>query len=151
LAQADGLLVTDIRRESHSAKSTGQRPVYNQLITDIKGGLFNGILTWAADRLSRNAGYLGSLVDLMDNGYLTEIRSHGQIFTNSPNDKPMLIHRRMQDQNSTNDSAEIEPKFDLTGFIEYIFRDGTREQKGKLVGCLNRAICLKGKKIYSEL
>jgi hypothetical protein len=53
--------------------------------------MFQGILTWAPDRLSRNAGDLGSLVDLMDNGYLKQIRSHGQIFTSSPNDKFMLM------------------------------------------------------------
>lgn len=90
-AQKEGLLVTDIRKESHSAKATGQRPILNQLIIDIRSGLFQGILTWAPDRLSRNAGDLGSIVDLMDNGYLREIHTHGQIFTANPNDKFMLM------------------------------------------------------------
>lgn len=86
-----GLRVSDIREESHSAKISGKRPVFNQIIEDIRAGLFNGILSWAPDRLSRNAGDLGALVDLMDSGYLTEIRTHGQIFTNSPNDKFLLM------------------------------------------------------------
>lgn len=90
-AQNEGLLVTDIRKESHSAKATGQRPVLNQLILDVRSGLFQGILSWAPDRLSRNAGDLGTIVDLMDNGYLKEIRTHGQFFTNSPNDKFLLM------------------------------------------------------------
>ncbi len=90
-AQKEGLLVTDIRKESHSAKATGQRPVLNQLIADVRSGLFQGILTWAPDRLSRNAGDLGSIVDLMDSGYLREIHTHGQIFTANPNDKFMLM------------------------------------------------------------
>jgi len=90
-AQTQGLLVTEIRKESHSAKSTGQRPVLNQLVADIRSGIFQGILSWAPDRLSRNAGDLGTIVDLMDNGYLKEIRTHGQIFTNNPNDKFMLM------------------------------------------------------------
>jgi DNA invertase Pin-like site-specific DNA recombinase len=80
-----------MRRESHSAKASGMRPVYNQLLVDIRAGLFNGILTWAPDRLSRNAGDLGGLVDLMDQGYLKEIRTHGQRFTNSPNEKFLLM------------------------------------------------------------
>ena len=42
-------------------------------------------------RLSRNAGDLGSLVDLMDQKLLTEIRTYGQKFTNSPNEKFMLM------------------------------------------------------------
>jgi DNA invertase Pin-like site-specific DNA recombinase len=91
LAQAEGLLVTDIRRESHSAKLSGTRPVLNELISDIRKGIFNGILTWAPDRLSRNAGDLGIIVDLMDSGYLKEIKTHSQILTNSPNDKFLLM------------------------------------------------------------
>ncbi|MBI2048222.1 MAG: recombinase family protein, partial [Parcubacteria group bacterium] len=66
IAERDGLDIIDIRRESHSAKDSGQRPVFNEIIKDIQTGRFNGILTWAPDRLSRNAGDLGALVDLMD-------------------------------------------------------------------------------------
>lgn len=90
-AELQGLNIVEVRQESHSAKSTGQRPVFNQLLLDIKRGYFEGILAWAPDRLSRNAGDLGTIVDLMDNGYLKEIRTHGQVFTNSPNDKFLLM------------------------------------------------------------
>ena len=83
--------IVDIRRESHSAKDSGQRPVFNEILNDIKIGKFNGILTWAPDRLSRNAGDLGSLVDLMDQGLLTEIRTSGQRFANNPNEKFLLM------------------------------------------------------------
>lgn len=90
-AEAQGLRVTEIRKESHSAKFSGKRPVFEQTIDDIRNGVFTGILSWAPDRLSRNAGDLGSLVDLMDQGKLVEIRTHGQVFTNSPNDKFLLM------------------------------------------------------------
>lgn len=91
IAQRGNLNVTEIRKESHSAKDSGQRPVYNRLIEDVRSGLFTGILTWAPDRLSRNAGDLGSLVDLMDQGRLIEIKTNGQKFTNSPNEKFLLM------------------------------------------------------------
>ena len=90
-AEKEGLEIVEIRRESHSAKDSGQRPVFNEILSDIKIGRFNGILTWAPDRLSRNAGDLGSLVDLMDQGLLTEIRSSGQRFANNPNEKFLLM------------------------------------------------------------
>ena len=90
-AEKDGLEIVDIRRESHSAKDSGQRPVFSEILKDIRGGRFNGILTWAPDRLSRNAGDLGSLVDLMDQGLLTEIRTSGQRFANNPNEKFLLM------------------------------------------------------------
>lgn len=90
-AQRDGLNIAEIRRESHSAKASGQRPIFNELVTDIRAGKFNAILTWAPDRLSRNAGDLGSLVDLMDQKLLIEIRTNGQRFSNNPNEKFLLM------------------------------------------------------------
>ncbi len=91
IAEREGLEIVDIRRESHSAKDSGQRPVYQELLEDIRRGRFNAILTWAPDRLSRNAGDLGSLVDLMDQRLLLEIKTHGQHFHNSPNEKFLLM------------------------------------------------------------
>ncbi len=91
LAERDGLEIIDIRRESHSAKDSGQRPVFNEIVKDIRSGRYTGILTWAPDRLSRNAGDLGSLVDLMDQKLLLEIKTYGQHFTNSPNEKFLLM------------------------------------------------------------
>ncbi len=91
LAEKENLEIVDIRRESHSAKDSGKRPVFCEILEDIKRGRFNGILTWAPDRLSRNAGDLGSLVDLMDQKQLLQIRTYGQSFTNSPSEKFLLM------------------------------------------------------------
>jgi DNA invertase Pin-like site-specific DNA recombinase len=91
LAEKEGLEVVDMRRESHSAKATGQRPVFNEIVKDIRLGKFNGILTWAPDRIARNAGDLGAIVDLMDQKLLLEIRTYGQRFTNNPNEKFLLM------------------------------------------------------------
>jgi DNA invertase Pin-like site-specific DNA recombinase len=60
-------------------------------VEEIKKKKFNGILTWAPDRISRNAGDLGRIVDLMDQGTLLEIRTFGQRFTNNPNEKFLLM------------------------------------------------------------
>lgn len=91
LAEREHLEIIEIKRESHSSKEVGQRPIYNELIAEIKQGKFNGILTWAPDRLSRNAGDLGAVVDLMDQKLLHEIRTYGQKFTNNPNEKFLLM------------------------------------------------------------
>jgi site-specific DNA recombinase len=91
VAKRDGLDIAEIRRESHSAKESGMRPVFMQLIEDIRQGKFNCILTWAPDRLGRNAGDLGRIVDLMDQEHLREIRTPGQRFTNNPNEKFLLM------------------------------------------------------------
>jgi len=91
LAKKGGLQVIDIYQESHSAKISGMRPVFNQLLANIGQGKFNGILTWAPDRLSRNAGDLGMLVDLMDQEKLLKIKTLSQSFSNNPNEKFLLM------------------------------------------------------------
>ncbi|KKQ28004.1 MAG: Recombinase [Candidatus Magasanikbacteria bacterium GW2011_GWC2_37_14] len=91
LAEKENLDVVTMKRESHSAKETGQRPIFNEIIEELKQGKFNGILTWAPDRISRNAGDLGKIVDLMDSGALVEIRTFGQRFGNNPNEKFLLM------------------------------------------------------------
>lgn len=91
LAEREGLDVVEIKRESHSAKDTGQRPIFNEIVEEIREGKFNGILTWAPDRISRNAGDLGKVVDLMDAKLLLEIRTYGQKFSNNPNEKFLLM------------------------------------------------------------
>lgn len=91
IAERENLEIVDVRRESKSAKDSDNRPVFKELLHDIVQEKFNAILTWAPDRLSRNAGDLGSLVDLMDQKKLFAIRTYGQTFTNSPNEKFLLM------------------------------------------------------------
>jgi len=91
LAEKEGFKVAKVLQESHSAKQSGQRPVFMQLLTEIRSGEVNSVLTWAPDRLSRNAGDLGSLVDLMDDKKLIKIRTYSQSFTNTPSEKFMLM------------------------------------------------------------
>jgi len=91
MAQRDGINIKEVRFESHSAKQSGQRPVFKELIADIMIGEFQGILCWQPDRLSRNAGDLGFLVDMMDSGKLKAIKTYSQLFQNTPNDKFLLM------------------------------------------------------------
>lgn len=117
LAQRDGINVVDMYRESHSAKDCGMRPIFNELINDIKIGKFNAILVWHPDRLSRNAGDLGALVDLLDQKKLIEIRTHSQRFTNNPNEKFLLMILGSQAK-LENDNKSINVKRGLKTRVE---------------------------------
>ncbi|MCK5332453.1 recombinase family protein [Candidatus Parcubacteria bacterium] len=123
IAIRDNLNITEIRKESHSAKDSGQRPVFNQLIKDIRNEMFDGILTWAPDRLSRNAGDLGSLVDLMDQKKLLKIKTYGQNFSNSPNEKFLLMILCSQAK-LENDNKSINVKRGLRTRCEMGLRPG---------------------------
>ena len=91
MSERDNLEIVCIKQESHSAKETGQRPVFNEILQELRAEKFNAILTWAPDRLSRNAGDLGAIVDLMDAGKLHRIQTYGQTFSNNPNEKFLLM------------------------------------------------------------
>jgi len=91
LAQKEGIPIVETIRESKSAKASGVRQGYRQLMTGLVEERFNAILTWAPDRLSRNAGDLGKIVDLMDQQLLVKIRTHGQSFHNTPDEKFLLM------------------------------------------------------------
>ena len=123
MAKREGMNIVEIRRESHSAKASGERPEFNRLMEDIGNGMFNAILTWAPDRLSRNAGDLGVLVDLMDTTRLQEIRTHSQRFTNSPNEKFLLMILGSQAK-LENDNRGINVKRGLKNKVELGWRPG---------------------------
>lgn len=91
IAKRDGLNVVGIEKESYSAKEQGQRKVFNKILENIDKGEYNCILTWATDRLGRNAGDIGRLIGLMDQDKLLKIQTSNQVLTNNPNDKFMLM------------------------------------------------------------
>ncbi len=123
LAEREHLHVVEIKRESHSSKEVGQRPVYNKMLEELRSQKFNAILTWAPDRLSRNAGDLGSVVDLMDQKLLHEIRTYSQKFTNNPNEKFLLMILGSQAK-LENDNKAVNVKRGLRTRCEMGWRPG---------------------------
>lgn len=117
IAERLKLNVVAVKRESHSAKASGQRPVFQELLKEVDQGIYNGILTWAPDRLSRNAGDLGAVVDLMDEKKLIHIQTYGQTFSNSPNEKFLLMILCSQAK-LENDNKSINVKRGLRARVE---------------------------------
>ncbi len=133
LAENGGLNIVCELQESHSAKDSGKRPVYNKMIAGLKDGEYNAILTWAPDRLSRNAGDLGAVVDLMDDGKLLHIRTYSQTFTNSPNEKFLLMILCSQAK-LENDNKSINVKRGIKAKCEMGWRPGVAP-----LGYINRS------------
>lgn len=133
LAVNEGLNVVCELQESHSAKDSGKRPVYNQMLAGIANDEYNAVLTWAPDRLSRNAGDLGSVVDLMDQHKLLHIRTYSQTFTNSPNEKFLLMILCSQAK-LENDNKSINVKRGIRTKCEMGWRPGTAP-----LGYINRS------------
>lgn len=121
------------KQESHSAKDSGERPVYNEMLAGIAADEYNAILTWAPDRLSRNAGDLGAIVDLMDQHRLLHIRTYSQTFTNSPNEKFLLMILCSQAK-LENDNKSINVKRGIRTKCEMGWRPGVAP-----LGYINRS------------
>ncbi|MGB4957120.1 MAG: recombinase family protein [Candidatus Saccharimonas sp.] len=133
LAEREGLSIVEVKQESFSAKSSGFRPVFNEMLHGLRNGQFDAILTWAPDRLARNAGDLGSLVDLMDMNKLQHIRTYGQMFSNTPNEKFLLMILGSQAK-LENDNRSINVKRGIRAKCEMGWRPGAAP-----IGYINRS------------
>jgi len=123
IAKREKIDIVETITESHSAKESGQRPEFNILLNKLNEGKFNAILTWAPDRLSRNAGDLGRIVDLMDQGKLSHIKTYSQSFTNNPNEKFLLMILCSQAK-LENDNRGVNVKRGLRNKCEFGIRPG---------------------------
>lgn len=103
------------------------------MLAGIANDEYNAVLTWAPDRLSRNAGDLGSVVDLMDQHKLLHIRTYSQTFTNSPNEKFLLMILCSQAK-LENDNKSINVKRGIRTKCEMGWRPGTAP-----LGYINRS------------
>ena len=88
-AKNNNLPVVDTFIESKTAKTPG-RKIFNTMINQIKSGKADGILTWHADRLARNAVDAGQIIHLLDTGKLLDLKFPTVDFQNNPSGKFML-------------------------------------------------------------
>ena len=90
-AAREGLLVIGKPiKESGSAKISGRRPKFNQMLKDIKAGKYDGILAWHPDRLARNSLESGMIVDMLDSGQIKDLQFPTYRFENNASGKLLL-------------------------------------------------------------
>lgn len=90
LAVQVGINVVKILRETQSAKKPNQRPIFRQMLNDIKKGVYDGILSWNPDRLARNMLEGGEIIDLIDQGIIKDLKFKTHFFTKDANGKMLL-------------------------------------------------------------
>lgn len=89
-AEDKGIVVVSTLKESHSAKISGKRPVFTQMLKDIEAGKYDGILAWNPDRLARNSLEAGMIVDMVDSDKIKDLKFPTLEFTNDSNGKLLL-------------------------------------------------------------
>lgn len=92
-----------IFKEKESAKVSGQRPQFDEMIQGIKDGRWNSIVSWHPNRLARNMLEGGMIIDLIDKGLLRELKFHQYRFIPDSSGKMTLgFHFIMAKQYSDN-------------------------------------------------
>ena len=90
LARRLGLNVVEVLEESQSAKKPSLRPIFRQMLTNLKKGIYDAILAWNPDRLARNMLEGGEIIDMIDQDQIKDLKFVTHYFTKDANGKMLL-------------------------------------------------------------
>jgi DNA invertase Pin-like site-specific DNA recombinase len=90
LSDSLGLNIVARLTEKKSAKTPNNRPVFSQMIKDIRQGKYDAVISWHPDRLARNMREGRELIDMVDEDILKDLRFVTHYFTNDANGKMLL-------------------------------------------------------------
>ncbi len=80
----------DFLVESASAKISGNRPIFDEMMLGFASGKYHGLLAWSPDRLSRNMLEAGQIIEFIDLEKIQDLHFKTYQFENTPNGKMML-------------------------------------------------------------
>jgi DNA invertase Pin-like site-specific DNA recombinase len=79
-----------ILEESASAKISGNRPIFDDMILGFKTGKYHGLISWSPDRISRNMKEAGEVIEMIDMEQIQDLQFKTYQFENNPNGKMLL-------------------------------------------------------------
>jgi site-specific DNA recombinase len=129
-AHQHNLLIAKIYEENKSAKIPGTRPVYKQMIADLKAGRIDAVLVWHVNRLARNMAEAGELAQLLIDGKIKAIRTPVAVYTSADNILPLLLEQGT----ATQFSRDLSRTMVLT--MEQMTKDGGWPHRAQ-IGYLN--------------
>jgi DNA invertase Pin-like site-specific DNA recombinase len=97
LAEKLKLPIVEILCESKSAKEPG-RPIFDNMLLNIKRGKADGIICWKLDRLARNPVDGGQIMWLLQQGVVKHIRAYDQEYYPGDNVIVMSVELGMANQ-----------------------------------------------------
>src|SRR5207253_3674232 len=70
-----GYVIKKEYEENKTAKIPDVRPVYREMINDLRSGKINAVLVWHINRLARNPKEAGEFSQLLIDGVIQEVRA----------------------------------------------------------------------------
>lgn len=80
----------EIIEEDGSAKSAGQRPLFDKMLEGFRTGKYQGLICWAPDRLARNMKEGGEIIEMIDEHLIQKMLFATYDFEDSPSRKMLL-------------------------------------------------------------
>lgn len=85
-----GIRIAKTLTETRSAKRPNKRPIFTQMLKDIKNKKYDAVLSWHPDRLARNMKEGGEVIDMIDAGQIKDMKFVTHHFTPDANGKMLL-------------------------------------------------------------
>jgi DNA invertase Pin-like site-specific DNA recombinase len=79
-----------IIKEEHSAKTSDTRTKFNNMLTGLWSGEYDGLIAWHPDRLARNMKEAGEIIDMLDRFVIQDLLFATASYENNANGKMML-------------------------------------------------------------
>ena len=117
IVEKDDLKVVKVYEESQSAHHKG-RPIFDKMLKEIIQGKANGLLVWNLNRVSRNSRDASDVIELMDEGYLQEIRTKNVTYRNNSDDKANIGQDLVMSKKYSDSLSEVVKRGNKEKFFE---------------------------------
>lgn len=90
VASDRGIKIVKTYEERKSAEAPYQRPVFDQMVKDIRAGIINALIEWKLDRLARNPEEAGIIIGMLKRGEIKHIISSDREYR--PQDNALISY-----------------------------------------------------------
>jgi DNA invertase Pin-like site-specific DNA recombinase len=106
-----------ILEESASAKTSGNRPIFDEMLRGFETGKYHGLISWSPDRISRNMKEAGQVIEMIDLEQIQDLEFKTYQFENNPNGK-MLLGILFATSKQYSDKLAVDVNRGITGNIK---------------------------------
>ena len=121
----------DIIQEAASAKKSGGREEFDKMLRGFRSGKYQGLISWAPDRVSRNMKEAGEIIEMVDTELIQDLVFCTYEFDNSPNGK-MMLGILFATSKQYSDKLSVDVKRGNVGSVK----------EGKYMGKIKRGYCI---------